>query len=113
MRFSDEELKHQELFRRIEGMIGGGMPDGYRSCPQPNEVASVVLGKSTWAVLALTCHIELFTQAHYRESIEPTRRCRRCSRTSFSSTGRRSPSTPILDELEWVREDAQADAGRA
>ena len=25
--------------------------------------------KSTWAVLALTLHIELFTQAHYRASI--------------------------------------------
>ena len=28
-----------------------------------------VLGKSTWAVLGLTCYIELFTQKHYRESI--------------------------------------------
>jgi hypothetical protein len=26
VRFSDEELKHQELFRRIEEMIGRGMP---------------------------------------------------------------------------------------
>ena len=37
------------------------------SCPQPNEVASAVLAKSTWSVLALTCCIELFTQAHYRD----------------------------------------------
>jgi hypothetical protein len=28
-----------------------------------------VLGKSSWAVLALTLLIELFTQSHYRESI--------------------------------------------
>ena len=34
-------------------------------------MARAVLGKSTWAVLALTCDIELFTQAHYRASIEP------------------------------------------
>ncbi len=45
VRFTDEELKHQELFRRIETMIGAGMPEGYRFLPQPNEVASVVLGR--------------------------------------------------------------------
>src|SRR5215831_16324823 len=54
VRFSDEELKHQELFRRVEKLAAEGMPPGYRFSPQPNEVASVVLGKSTWAVLALT-----------------------------------------------------------
>ena len=71
VRFTDEELKHQELFRRIESMTADGMPAGYHFAPQPNDVASVVLGKSTWAVLGLTCHIELFTLAHYRSSIEP------------------------------------------
>ena len=71
VRFSDEELKHQELFRRLERMAAAGMPEGYSFLPQPNEVATAVLGKSTWAVLALTCHIELFTQAHYRSSIAP------------------------------------------
>src|SRR5262249_8206640 len=45
VRFTDEELKHQELFRRIEAMVGAGMPEGYRFLPQPNDVASVVLGK--------------------------------------------------------------------
>src|SRR5205814_3623128 len=63
VRFTDEELKHQELFRRIERMVGEGMPAGYSFLPQPNDVANAVLGKCTWAVLALTCHIELFTQA--------------------------------------------------
>jgi hypothetical protein len=29
IRFSDEELKHQELFRWIETMMAKGMPDGY------------------------------------------------------------------------------------
>src|SRR6476469_7238036 len=71
VRFTDEELKHQELFRRIERMIADGMPAGYRFMPHPNEVARAVLGKSTWSVLALTTMIELFTQAHYRSSIDP------------------------------------------
>src|SRR5678810_1217221 len=53
VRFSDEELKHQELFRRIENLVADAMPPGYRFIPQPDPVAEVVLGKSTWAVLAL------------------------------------------------------------
>ena len=40
VRFTDEELKHQELFRRIEAMIADGMPAGYRFVPQPNDVAA-------------------------------------------------------------------------
>src|SRR5215207_4912437 len=71
VRFTDEELKHQELFRRVERMCGEGMPVGYSFLPQPNDVAGVVLGKSSWAVLGLICHIELFVLAHYREAIEP------------------------------------------
>jgi hypothetical protein len=71
VRFSDEELKHQALFRRIDAMVGDVLPDGYRFDVDPNAVAHVVLGKSTWAVLMLTLHIELFTQLHYRQSMEP------------------------------------------
>ena len=63
MPFSEEERKHQEMCRRIEHMIGAAMPAGQRFLPDPNAVAQPVLAKSTWAVLALTCHIELFTQA--------------------------------------------------
>src|SRR6185436_8097962 len=70
VRFGDEEIKHQELFRRIERMCAAGMPEGYTFVPEPNAVATAVLSKSTWAVLALTCHIELFVLAHYHQSIE-------------------------------------------
>jgi len=69
VRMADEEIKHQELFRRLETLMAADMPPGYRPAAQPNAVAAAVLGKSTWAVLALTLHIELFTQAHYRASI--------------------------------------------
>jgi hypothetical protein len=71
VRFSDEELKHQALFRRVDAMIGDLLPAGYRFDVDPNGVAHAVLGKSTWAVLALTLDIELFTQLHYRQSIDP------------------------------------------
>src|SRR6185437_11795050 len=71
VRFSDEELKHQALFRRIDVMVAEILPDGYRFDVDPDAVARTVLAKSTWAVLALTLDIELFTQLHYRQSIAP------------------------------------------
>ena len=107
VRFSDEELKHQELFRRIERMIAAHMPAGYVCVPQPNEVAAAVLSKSTWAVLALTCLIELFTQAHYRQSIDPDSNLSDLWKDVFLFHWREESQHAILDELEWVREDAR------
>ena len=110
VRFTDEELKHQELFRRIEAMVAGGMPEGYAFLPQPNDVASVVLGKSTWAVLGLTCNIELFTQAHYRSSIEPDANLSELYKDVFLFHWREESQHAILDELEWRRENANLSA---
>ena len=106
VRFTDEELKHQELFRRIERMAAEDMPEGYGFLPQPNDVASVVLGKSTWSVLGLTCHIELFTQAHYRSSIEPDANLSELYKDVFLFHWKEESQHAILDELEWRRENA-------
>jgi len=105
VRFSDEELKHQELFRRIERMTAEGMPEGYTFLPQPNDVAAAVLGKSTWAVLALTCHIELFTQTHYRRSIDPDASLSELYKDVFLFHWKDESQHAILDELEWTRAD--------
>ena len=107
VRFSDEELKHQELFRRIEALASEQMPPGYVFLPDPNEVAAVVLARSTWAVLALTCDIELFTQAHYRSSIEPDEQLSELYRDVFLYHWKEESQHAILDELEWLREDAR------
>ena len=40
VRFTGEELKHQEMFRRIELMAAEGMPEGYAFMPEPNAVAA-------------------------------------------------------------------------
>ncbi len=71
VRMTDEEIKHQELFRRLESMIGRGHACGLCAdrrcqCGRPGRAR-----RPTWAVLALTLDIELFTQAHYRASILP------------------------------------------
>jgi hypothetical protein len=107
VRFSDEELKHQALFRRIDTMVGEMLPDGYRFDIDPNGVARAVLGKSTWAVLALTLHIELFTQLHYRESIEPDTGLSELFKDVFLYHWREESQHAILDELEWVRHDGE------
>jgi len=110
VRFSDEELKHQELFRRIEKMIGDHMPAGYRFLPQPDEVAAAVLGKSTWAVLGLTLHIELFTQVHYKESIEPDENVSGLFKDVFLYHWKEESQHAIMDEMEWLRENRKLDA---
>ena len=110
VRFTDEELKHQQLFRRIEQLAGEDMPEGYRFLPQPNEVAAFVLGKSTWAILALTCHIEIFTLVHYRESIQSDESLSPLFRDVFLFHWKEESQHAIIDELEWMREDRKLGA---
>ena len=107
VRFSEEELKHQALFRRIERMAAESMPAGYQFCPNPDDVAGAVLGKSTWSVLALTCHIELFTQAHYTQSIAPDEAMSPLFKDVFLYHWKEESQHAVMDELEWRREDAR------
>ena len=81
-----------------------------RFLPRPNEVASAVLGKSTWAVLALTCHIELFTQVHYRQSMAPDEELSGLYKDVFLFHWKEESQHAILDEMEWLREDGKLDA---
>jgi hypothetical protein len=110
VRMTDEELKHQELFRRLEALAADGMPAGYEFMPQPNEVAAAVLSKSTWAVLGLTCDIEIFTQVHYRASIEADAELSELWKDVFLFHWKEESQHAILDELEWRREHARLDA---
>jgi hypothetical protein len=104
VRFSDEELKHQELFRRVERLAAATMPAGYQCVADGNAIASVVLGKSTWAVLALTCHIEIFTLVHYKKSIA-AEQLDELWKDVFLHHWKEESQHAILDELEWQRID--------
>ncbi|OUM00322.1 hypothetical protein [Variovorax sp. JS1663] len=110
VRFTDEELKHQALFRRIEALAARIMPVGYLFGPEPNMVAQFVLGKCTWAVLALTCHLELVTQVHYRESIGTDPEVSPLFKDVFLFHWKEESQHAVVDELEWLREDAKLDA---
>jgi P-aminobenzoate N-oxygenase AurF len=107
VRMTDEELKHQAMFRRLEAMMAADMPAGYVMTADANAVAQAVLGASTWAVLALTLDIELFTQAHYRASIEPDAQLSPLWKDVFLFHWREESQHAILDELELLEEDAK------
>jgi hypothetical protein len=107
VRMTDEEIKHQELFRRLEALMAADMPPGYRAAAEPNAVAVAVLEKSTWAVLALTLHIELFTQAHYRASIAAEADICELWRDVFLFHWKEESQHAVLDELEFLSADAR------
>jgi hypothetical protein len=106
VRFCDEEIKHQLLFQRIEAMLQETMPANYRFYPDPNQVATAVLSKSSWAVLAVILEIELFTQEHYRASIEPDPELSELYKDVFLFHWKEETTHAIMDELEWPRVDA-------
>ncbi len=107
VRFTNDEIKHQELFRRMEAMIGERMPLGYRQMANPSDVARAVLAASTWAVLALTCHIELFVQSHYAESIGKTEDLCPVFKDVFMYHWKDESQHVVLDELEWKDENSR------
>ena len=111
VRFSDEELKHEDLFRRIEAMMAQGMPPGYMFSWDPNQVAAAVLEKSTWAVMALIYEIELFTQEHYEQSIEPDENLSELYKDIFFYHWKEEAHHVHLDSLEWPRQDEKISSG--
>lgn len=113
VRFSDEELKHQALFRRLEDMMATDMPAGYQLTADADAVANAVLSKSSWAVLGLTCHIELFTQVHYKESIDREADICPLWKDVFLFHWKEESQHAVLDELEWAGCDSRlSDAER-
>jgi hypothetical protein len=110
LRMAEEEVKHQALFRRLEEAMAAAMPPGYVKTADPDAVAQAVLCNSPWAVLALTLDIELFSQAHYRASIEPQAGLCPLWKDVFLFHWREESQHAILDELEFVRENGRVSA---
>ncbi|MFP2925925.1 diiron oxygenase [Pyxidicoccus sp. 3LG] len=69
IRFTEEELKHQQLFARYTALFA----DGFKTAPalldNHAQVAKAILSKSPLAVLIFNLHMELMTQQHYVETI--------------------------------------------
>ncbi len=101
VRFCDEEIKHQELFRKIDEMMAEVMPPGYQFLFNPDEVAAAVLSKSTWSVMALILEIELFTREHYMKSMEPDEEMSDLYKDIFLFHWKEETTHAMIDELEW------------
>jgi hypothetical protein len=103
LQFIQEELKHQELFRRLDKLADLTLPPGYTMITDPDAAAAAMLGKSTWAVLALTCFVEIFTQAHYVHSIKDADGLSPLFKDVFYYHWIEEVQHATLDELEWQR----------
>jgi hypothetical protein len=69
VRFSEEELKHQEMFRRSIQLFNEQFGLTPQLIPGREQVAAVVRSKSRLAVLLLIDVIEWFVQLHYTEHV--------------------------------------------
>lgn len=107
VRFASEELKHQELFRRLDHLMSAGMPPGYDLIADPNEVAGTVLGRSAWSLLALTCQMQLLAQAHYEQAFESREELCPLYKDVFGFHARDERQHASPGELEWTAVHAQ------
>ena len=103
LKFVQDELKHQEMFRRVEKLADLALPPGYRMTTDPDAAAATMLRKSSWAVLALTCFVEIFTQVHYLHSIRDDDHLSPLFKDVFYYHWIEEVQHATLDELEWQR----------
>jgi hypothetical protein len=106
VRFGDEQVSHRELFAKIERLLAEGMPTGYRFLPRVDKVAARMRGKSTWAALALICHIEACAQAHCRRAA-PSEHLAGLYGDLLLLRWKQESQHAIVDELRWIAEDAK------
>ena len=59
-----------------------------------------------------TCDIELFSQAHYRSSIDPETQIDPLWKDVFLFHWKEESQHAILDEMEWMREDEKLDGAQ-
>jgi hypothetical protein len=70
LRFADEELKHQQLFRRFQEAFVRGFGHPCDVLDNAVEVAGYIMTKPALAVMLTTLHLELITQQHYVDAIK-------------------------------------------
>jgi hypothetical protein len=69
LRFTEEELKHQQLFSRYTSAFARGFKVTPALLDNRVEVAKAIMSKSNLAVLIFNLHMELMTQQHYVETV--------------------------------------------
>jgi hypothetical protein len=74
LRFSEEELKHQQLFARYTETFARGFKIAPALLDNQVAVAKAIMSKSNLGVLFFNLHMELMTQQHYVETIRDNER---------------------------------------
>jgi hypothetical protein len=97
VRFSEEELKHQALFRRSIALFNEQFGYTPALIPGREAVAGVVRSKSRLAVLLLIDIIEWFVQVHYTEHV--------LNKTELDSLFRNLLKYHWLDEAQHAKID--------
>ncbi len=69
IRFTEEEIKHQQLFARYNNLFAEGFKLAPALLDNHVQVARAILTKSQLAILIFNLHMELMTQQHYVETI--------------------------------------------
>ncbi len=70
LRFTDEELKHQELFARFRAAFDAGFGGVAKVLDNRVAIAEAITKQAPIAVMILTLHIELMTQLHYTAAVK-------------------------------------------
>jgi hypothetical protein len=109
LRLTGAAPERQALFLRLDTMMAVCMPAGYRFVPDPEVVAGVLHRRSAWSVHALTCLVDLFAQAHYRQSLQPDAALDPLWQEVFQFHLKEESRYVAADELEWRGEDAKLD----
>jgi hypothetical protein len=74
LRFTEEELKHQQLFARYTAAFARGFKVAPSLLDNQVAVAKAIMAKSNLGVLIFNLHMELMTQQHYVETIRDNER---------------------------------------
>lgn len=68
-RFVDEEVKHQQLFKRYRDAFDRDFGHPCQVLESAVDVAHVIMSKDPIAVMLVTLHIETMTQQHYTDCV--------------------------------------------
>ncbi len=101
--FAAEEVKHMHLFREVRGRVDGTLGFSLALLPGAPEVARVVLGKHTGAVLLLTAAIEWLTQLHYLSCFQADDELDPFTKHIFKSHWLEESQHARMDHLETLR----------
>jgi hypothetical protein len=74
LRFTEEEIKHQQLFVRYTSLFARGFKVAPALLDNQVAVAKAIMTKSNLGVLIFNLHMELMTQQHYVETVRDNER---------------------------------------